>query len=218
MSSTCITSTMAPSPVLANIHSIFAYDVPHTEDVGLPTKCRFNVRPALQPIAGSMTVDRLRRWPSTNLSQGLLYSLRKHVSFNQNCFNVDPQSSTLVRHWNTLGDCTIFSNCWIILVTFKNPGVRNTKKHDTLAQCWCNTGPPSATLGQHYSNQNQQLLTTNIIVNIIISEHLLKTKLLELRTWNFIFDKFIRTDVQKCQPFPTHSTLFPLNRTQTQAK
>ena len=26
-----------PSPVLANIHSILAYDVPDTEDVGLPT-------------------------------------------------------------------------------------------------------------------------------------------------------------------------------------
>ena len=36
-----------PSPVLANIHSILAYDVPRTEDVGLPTKLRFNVAPAL---------------------------------------------------------------------------------------------------------------------------------------------------------------------------
>ena len=49
-----------PSPVLANIHSILAYDVPRTEDVGLPTKFRFNVGPALQPIAGSMLVNRLR--------------------------------------------------------------------------------------------------------------------------------------------------------------
>ena len=35
-----------PSPVLANIHSILAYDVPDTEDVDLPTKFRFNVGPA----------------------------------------------------------------------------------------------------------------------------------------------------------------------------
>ena len=49
------------SPVLANINSILAYDVPDTEDLGLPTKCRFNVGPALQPIAGSMPVNRLRR-------------------------------------------------------------------------------------------------------------------------------------------------------------
>ena len=92
-----------PSPVLANIHSILAYDVPRTEDVGLPTKFRFKVGPALQPIAGSMPVNRLRRWPNTNLSPGLLYTLRKHVTFNQCCFNVDPQSSTLARHSNSIG-------------------------------------------------------------------------------------------------------------------
>ena len=50
-----------PSPVLANIHSILAYDAPDTEDVGLPTKFRFNFVPALQPIAGSMPGNRLRR-------------------------------------------------------------------------------------------------------------------------------------------------------------
>ena len=61
-----------PMPVLANIHSILAYDVSRTEDVGLPTKLRFNVGPALQPIAGLMPVNRQRRWPSTNLSPGLL--------------------------------------------------------------------------------------------------------------------------------------------------
>ena len=77
---------------------MFAYDVPRTEDVGLPTKFRFNVGPALQPVAGSMPVNRLRRWPNTNLSLGLLYTLRKHVALNQSCFNVDPQSSTLARH------------------------------------------------------------------------------------------------------------------------
>ena len=36
-----------PWPVLANIHSIVAYDVPGTEDVGLPTKFWFNFDPAL---------------------------------------------------------------------------------------------------------------------------------------------------------------------------
>ena len=86
------------SPVLANIYSILAYGVLRTEDVGLPTKFRFNVGPALQPIAGSIPDNRLRRWPNTNPSLGLLYTLRKHVAFNQCCFNVDPQSSTLARH------------------------------------------------------------------------------------------------------------------------
>ena len=89
---------LPPSPVLANIHSIHTCDVPHTEDVGLPTKFRFNVGPASQPIAGLMPINRLRRWPNTNLSLGLLYNLRKHVAFTQCCCNVDPQSSTLARH------------------------------------------------------------------------------------------------------------------------
>ena len=59
----CIRRVLLPpqSPVLANIHSILAYDVSDTEDLGLPTKFRFNVGPALQPFAGSMPVDRLRR-------------------------------------------------------------------------------------------------------------------------------------------------------------
>ena len=87
-----------PSPVLANIHSILAYDVPGTKDVGLPTKFRFNVGPDVQPIAGSMPVNRLPRWLNTNLSPGLLYTLREHVAFNQCCFNVDLQSSTLAPH------------------------------------------------------------------------------------------------------------------------
>ena len=93
-----------PSPVLANIYSVLAYDIPRTEDVGLPTKFRFNVGPASQPIAGSMPVNRLRRWPNTNPSLGLLY----------------------LRRWpdieTALGDCTVFSDCCIVMrVTFSIP-------------------------------------------------------------------------------------------------
>ena len=55
--------------MLANyINSVLSYDVPGTEYVSLPTKFRFNVGPALQRIAGSMPVNRLRRWPKTNIS------------------------------------------------------------------------------------------------------------------------------------------------------
>ena len=87
-----------PSPVLANIYSILAYDLPRTEDVGLPTKFRFNAEPASQVIAGSMSVNRPRRGPNTNPSLGLLYTFRKHVAFTQCCFNVEPQSLSLARH------------------------------------------------------------------------------------------------------------------------
>ena len=61
--SKCLRRVLLPPPsqVLANIHSILAYDVPDAEDVVLPTKFRFNVGPALQPIAGSMPVNYLRR-------------------------------------------------------------------------------------------------------------------------------------------------------------
>ena len=53
------------SPVLASIHPILAYNVPRTDNVGLPTKFRFNVGPASQLIADSMSVNRLRRWPNS---------------------------------------------------------------------------------------------------------------------------------------------------------
>ena len=84
-----------PSLLRAHIHLIFAYDVPGTEDVGLnhqiPVQCWASV-------AAHCWFDRLRRWPNTNLSPVLVYTLRKHVAFNQCCFNVDPQSSALARH------------------------------------------------------------------------------------------------------------------------
>ena len=86
------------SPVLASNHSILAYDVPRTVDVGLPTTSRFNVGPASQPIADSIPVNHLRRWPNTHPSLGLLYTLRKHVALTQCCFNVDPQFLPLARH------------------------------------------------------------------------------------------------------------------------
>ena len=101
-----------PAPELANIYSILAYDVSRREDVGLPTKFRFNVGHASQPIAGSMLFNRLRCWPNTNPSLGLLSTLRKHVAFIQCCFNVDHS----LRRWpgieTTLSDCT---DCCIVM-------------------------------------------------------------------------------------------------------
>ena len=83
-----------------------------------------------------------------------------------------------------------------------------------LTQLWNNVGQPSATLGQHYSNQNSlsSYYNLNIKHKYIIYEPLLKTKVLNLRTWNVIFDMFVMNVVQKCQPFPphVHSTPLPL--------
>ena len=46
---------------------------------------------------------------------GLLYTLRKHVAFNQWCFNVDTQSWTLSVIETALGDCTVFSDDGIVM-------------------------------------------------------------------------------------------------------
>ena len=97
---------------------LLAYDVPRTKDVGLATKFWS------QPTAGSMPVNLLRRWPNTNPSLGLLYTLRKHVTFTQCCFNVDPKSSTLAQHWNSIGwlYCFLTAVCrWLYAVTFTIP-------------------------------------------------------------------------------------------------
>ena len=73
--------SIGAAPVVTNEPSGPAlYDVPRTEDVGLPTQFRFNVGPASQPIAGSIPVYRLRRWLNTNPTLGLLYTLSQHIS------------------------------------------------------------------------------------------------------------------------------------------
>ena len=85
-----------------NRAAVCPYDLPRTEDVGLHTQFRSNAGPSSQPISGSMPVNCLRRWPSTNPTLGLLYTLflhiSKHMAFTQCCFVVDPQSSTLAQH------------------------------------------------------------------------------------------------------------------------
>ena len=103
----------------------------------------FNVGPASQPIAGSMLGNRLRRWPNTNPSLGLLYHLRKRLTFTQFCFFVDPQSSTLARHWNS----TLFSDCCTVMrVTLSIPAPETPIPRyigPMLPWCWatdCNAG------------------------------------------------------------------------------
>ena len=41
-----------------------------TQNVGLPTQYRFNVGSASHPIAGSMAVNRIRRWPTIETESG----------------------------------------------------------------------------------------------------------------------------------------------------
>ena len=95
-------------PVLANTHLILTYDVPVTEDVGLLTKFRFNVGPALQPIAGSMPGNRLRHWPSTNLSRVCSILVIQPILF-QCWLTVFDAGLSLKQHW--------VIDCCIMLVT-----------------------------------------------------------------------------------------------------
>ena len=147
---------LPPSLVLSIIHSILAYDVPRTENVGLPT--RFNVGPPLQLIAGSIPVDRLRRWPNTNLSPGPLYTL--HIAFNQCCFNVDPRSSTL--GW-------LYRVFWLLHYAGDALTSRRQKHRITryigpmLMKCWATVGDAGPTL---FQPKPFNLLTANIIVTI----------------------------------------------------
>ena len=104
---------------------------------------------------------------NTNLSPGLLYTLHKHVAFNQCCFNIDPQFSTLARHWNTIG--WLYRLFWLLHYAGDTLTSRHHKHQKTryigpmLMWCWvtvCDAGP---TL---FQPKPFKLLTTNIIVNI----------------------------------------------------
>ena len=116
------TRSPIPSPVLANVHSLLAYDVSRAEDVGLLTKFRFNVGPASQPIAGSMPVN------TTNPSLGLLYTL---INTWHSPNAVSMLTHSLRRwHWNSIG--WLYYVFWLLYAgdyagDAFNPGARNTR-------------------------------------------------------------------------------------------
>ena len=71
---------------------------------------------------------------------------------------------TLKQHWEIVS-CLLGDFYADDAFTPPSPEKTLPRYHDTLAQCWCHAGPPSATLGQHYSNQKPfKLLITNVIV------------------------------------------------------
>ena len=92
-----------PSPVLANINfSILAYGVPGTDDVGLPTKLRFNAGPALQPIAGSNTGS-VVYFAQTRGIQPVLFQCWPTV------FDAGP---SLKQHWVIVSCFLTAALCW----------------------------------------------------------------------------------------------------------
>ena len=91
-------------------------------------------------------------------------TVRKHVSFSQSCFNVDPQSATLACHWNSIGGLYVFPDCCNTLVTFKIPAPETPDStihwpiDDVMLGHW---------LRRLANIIPTKILTTNIIVIII---------------------------------------------------
>ena len=125
----------------------------------------------------------------------------KNVAFNQCCFNVDPLSSTLAHWWNSI-KC-LYRVFW--LLHYAGDALTSRRQEHQITRYIGHAGPPFATVGQHYSSQNTLSSLPQIY---FFYDHLLMTKVPNLRTWNVILYMFIRTGIQKCEPFPTHSTLF----------
>ena len=91
---------------------ILAYDVLCTEDVGLPIKSRINVRPASQPIAGSMPVydtapTLILYWVDIWWLYRVFwllhcyagYGARKHDTSAQCCCNAEPPPPPQGQHY-----------------------------------------------------------------------------------------------------------------------
>ena len=94
-----------PSPVRTNIYAILS--VPGTHNLDLPTGYRFNVGSVSRPIAGSMPVNRIRRWPNIGAELG------DCPVFAQTAIRV-----TLYRPKGRYPDNTIhWPNCEIMLAT-----------------------------------------------------------------------------------------------------
>ena len=159
-----------PTPLLVNIHSILvsesccrvSLDVPRTEDVSLPTQFRFNVRQRCSQLlvqcrtivydAGQTLIQHwvcgilcastlANTWHSPNAVLMFTNSLRRR-------HNIEA----------VFGDCTVFAGIAALLCgdAFLSGCHKGHFPDKTIH--WpivdSNVGPPSATLGEHHSNQN----------------------------------------------------------------
>ena len=151
MSSTCITSTTIAGAGQHSFHACLRY----TSNRGC--------RPTLQiPVQRCSPLLVQCRSIVYDADPSLIYHQVCCILCASTCHSTNTVSilTHSPRRWTVietaLGDCTFFSECCIMLVTFKIPAPEtNTRQHDTLAHCWCNAEPPSATLGQHYSYQTR---------------------------------------------------------------
>ena len=61
---------LPPLPLISLCTRLYDVGLPCTRNVGLPTQYQFNVGPASQPIAGSMPVNCILRWPNIETELG----------------------------------------------------------------------------------------------------------------------------------------------------
>ena len=135
MSLTCITSTTIAG---AGQHSFnTCLRCTWYRGCRLHTKFRLKVGPALQPIAGSMPVIVYDADPALIYHQ-VCCILCANMCHSTNTVSMLTRS---LRRWPTIGKalgvCTVFSDCWFMLVTFKIPAPK-TPDNTIL---WPNAGP-----------------------------------------------------------------------------
>ena len=126
-----ISSPCIPSTTIAGAGQRCTWYRRYTPTHQISVQCWVNVA----AHCWSMPVNCLRRWPKTNLSPGLLYTLRKHVAFNQCCFNVDPQSSS-----------------WARILTVQDIIRERTKETSSNISSMCIPSTTIAGAGQHVFN------------------------------------------------------------------
>ena len=137
-----------PLPLLAIIHSIFASEsgccvsLGHTRFRPIPVYCRANVAAHSWFNAVKLSTTLAQHYSNTG------YAVVYLETAPQQKRAIHP---ILFQHWNCIGWLSRTANAGDVLL-LPSPEKPLPRKHDTLAQCWCNTGPPSVTLGQHYSN------------------------------------------------------------------
>ena len=166
ISSTCVPSTTIAGAGQHSFNRLLAYYVPHTENVGLPTKVRFNVGPASQTIAGSMPAIVNDAGPTLIYLRVCCILCSKHVAFNQCCLNVDPvfdAGPSLKQPWVIVPCFLTAALCWWRF-NIPAPETPDNTIHwpnaDVMWATVCDTGP---TL---FQTKPFKLLTTNIIVTI----------------------------------------------------
>ena len=115
---------------------------------------------------------RLRRWPNTNSSLGLLYILRVGTWHPPNSVSMLTHS---LRRWPAIKQLwviVLFSDCCVgVTMRVALASRRHNHDNNTISRyigpiLLHNAGPLSATVGQHYSNQNPKSSNHYLFVKV----------------------------------------------------